>query len=74
MCSPKEGEEWEGGGEEKLLLLEGNKTTELSMRQVWGEGVSCTAGPGIAAAGCDGGRAPLQQTTVFKASLRLQWY
>lgn len=26
MYSPKEGEEWEGGGEEKLLLLEGNKT------------------------------------------------
>lgn len=74
MYSPKEGEEWEGGGEEKLLLLKGNKNTERSMCRAWGEGLSWSTGSGIAATCCDGGRAPLPQTTLFKASLRLERY
>lgn len=57
-----------------MLLLEGNENMEGSMCRPWGEGLGCTTGPGIAAARCDGGRAPLRQTTVIKASLRLERY
>lgn len=45
MYSPKEGEEWEGGWEEKLLLLEGNKNTECSMCWTWGRGAELHCGP-----------------------------
>lgn len=63
MYSPKEGEEWEGGGEEKLLLLEGNKNTVFTVRSL-GKGLSCSTGPRRAATCCDSGRA-LRQSTIF---------
>lgn len=64
MYSPKEGGQWEGGGKEKLLLLEGNKNTAFSVTGL-GKGLSCSTGPGRAATRCDSGRAPLRQTTIF---------